>query len=111
MSYYTEFKVKDVRDVVELDLGEVKNIAEVVLNGINLGVVWKAPFTVRVEDVIRKGKNTLEIRVTNTWPNRLIGDAQRGNEPPITYTTFKFYKAEDSLLPSGLLGPVTLRKK
>ena len=111
VSYYTEFKVKDVRDVVELDLGEVKNIAEVVLNGINLGVVWKAPFTVRVEDVIRKGKNTLEIRVTNTWPNRLIGDAQLGNEPPITYTTFKFYKAEDSLLPSGLLGPVTLRKK
>ena len=111
VSYRTRFNVKDAKNVVELDLGEVKNIAEAILNGKNLGVVWKTPFVLNVEDVIRKGINTLEIRITNTWPNRLIGDAQADTEHPITYTAFKFYKAEDTLLPSGLLGPVTLRTK
>ena len=89
----------------------MKNIAEVILNGKNLGVVWKTPFVLNVEGVIREGNNTLEIRITNTWPNRLIGDAQAGSNEAITYTAFKFYKAEDPLLPSGLLGPVSLRTK
>ena len=111
VTYRTRFNVKDAKNVVELDLGEVKNIAEVILNGKNLGVVWKTPFVLNVEDVIRKGINTLEIRITNTWPNRLIGDAQSDTEKAITYTAFQFYKAEDPLLPSGLLGPVTLRTK
>ena len=111
VTYRTRFNVKDAEHVIEIDLGEVKNIAEVILNGKNLGVVWKTPFVLNVEDVIRKGINTLEIRITNTWPNRLIGDAQAETEQAITYTAFKFYKAEDPLLPSGLLGPVTLRTK
>jgi len=60
---------------VELDLGHVQVIAEVVLNGKELGVLWKAPYAVDVSGAIRPGTNRLEIRVTNLWPNRLIGDA------------------------------------
>jgi hypothetical protein len=57
-----------------LDLGAVKNLAEVWVNGRHLGVVWKPPFRVDVTDALRTGKNDLEVRVTNLWPNRLIGD-------------------------------------
>lgn len=110
-TYKTKFKVKSAKDVREISLGEVKNIAEVILNGQNLGIYWKSPFVVNVEGVIREGTNHLEVRVTNTWPNRLIGDAQPDESDPITYTAFKFYKADDALLPSGLIGPVRLLRE
>jgi hypothetical protein len=61
---------------VFLDLGEVKNLAEVRVNGTNLEVLWKPPFRVEVTGSLRPGKNQLEVRVTNLWPNRLIGDEQ-----------------------------------
>lgn len=57
-----------------LDLGRVCVIAEVVLNGKDLGTLWKPPFIVDVTDAINAGSNDLEIRVVNLWPNRLIGD-------------------------------------
>jgi hypothetical protein len=63
-----------------LDLGRVKNLAEVRLNGEGLGVVWKPPFRVEVTGALRRGKNKLEIRVTNLWPNRLIGDEQQPDD-------------------------------
>ena len=59
-----------------LDLGHVCVIAEVVLNGKDLGVLWKPPFIVDVTDTVTAGNNDLEIRVVNLWPNRLIGDEQ-----------------------------------
>jgi hypothetical protein len=89
-----------------LDLGDVKNLAEVTLNGRSLGIIWKHPFRVDVTDVLKPGKNRLEIKVTNLWVNRLIGDAQPGVTNKITYTTMPFYQANSKLLPSGLLGPV-----
>jgi hypothetical protein len=90
-----------------IDLGEVKNLAEVIVNGKSLGVVWKKPFRVNVSEVLKSGKNTLEIKVTNLWVNRLIGDEQ-ANAKKITYTTMPFYKATSPLLPSGLLSEVTI---
>ena len=89
-----------------LDLGDVKDLAEVVVNGKSVGVVWKKPFRVDVTNALKSGKNTLEIKVTNLWVNRLIGDQQPGVTKKITYTTMPFYKADSPLLPSGLLGPV-----
>jgi hypothetical protein len=92
-----------------LDLGDVKNIAEVSVNGKNVGIVWKKPFRIDISDALKTGSNTLEVKVTNVWVNRLIGDAQPGSgAPKITFTTMPFYKADAPLLPSGLLGPVTI---
>jgi hypothetical protein len=91
-----------------LDLGDVKNLAQVLVNGKDLGIVWKKPFRVNVSEALKPGINKLEIRVTNLWVNRLIGDQQPGVRNKITYTTQAFYKADSPLLPSGLLGPVEI---
>src|SRR5262249_16821141 len=78
--YVTELNVPSTvtgrNKVVMLDLGKVKNFAEVRLNGRDLGTLWKAPFQIDVSETLRPGKNTLSIKVTNLWPNRLIGDEQ-----------------------------------
>lgn len=115
----------------ELDLGSVKEIAEVIINGQNLGVLWKPPFRVNMDKALKPGVNTIELRVTNLWPNRLIGDEQlpldyerKGNRikqwpdwlinetaRPTQRTTFAAYKhwgKKSELLPSGLLGPVRI---
>jgi hypothetical protein len=91
-----------------LDLGDVKNIAEVLINGKNIGTAWKKPFKVDITNAIKPGKNNLTIKVTNLWVNRLIGDQQPGTTQKITYTTMQFYGAKSPLLPSGLLGPVKI---
>ena len=110
--YTTVFSMRNERlessGRILLDLGDVRNIAEVTLNGKPAGVLWKAPF--RTEDIkplLREGDNTLEVKVTNLWRNRMIGDVQPGETHPVT-SIRRFYKAGDPLLPSGLLGPVTV---
>jgi hypothetical protein len=94
---------------VQLDLGTVKNVAEVLVNGRPLGVLWKAPFKLDITAALQAGDNRLQIRVTNLWPNRLIGDRQPGARP-IAFATFDPFKADSPLLPSGLLGPVALSR-
>lgn len=91
-----------------IDLGEVKNMAEVFVNGKPAGLTWKQPFRVDITDQLKLGQNQLEIRVTNLWVNRLIGDQQPGVQKKITYTTMPFYQAGSPLLPSGLMGPVQI---
>ncbi len=93
---------------LRLNLGEVKNLAEVIINGRNVGILWKPPFEVKLAGLVQPGRNTLEIRVTNLWPNRLIGDKKLPPEKRFTWTTVDLFKADSPLLPSGLLGPVTL---
>jgi len=94
-----------------LDLGDVKNLAEIVVNGKSLGIVWKKPFRADVTGALKPGANTVVVKVTNLWVNRLIGDAQPGVTNKITYTTMPFYQANSKLLPSGLLGPVNIISK
>lgn len=89
-----------------LDLGEVKNLAEVVVNGQSLGVIWHRPYRVDVTSALKPGANEIAIKVTNAWVNRLIGDQQPGVTTPITFADVKPYKADSPLLDSGLLGPV-----
>ncbi len=60
--------------LMTLDLGDVQFIAEVVLNGKNLGVLWKEPYTIELTDYLQPGNNRLEVRVANSYVNRLIGD-------------------------------------
>ncbi len=93
---------------VWLDLGDVKNLAEVTVNGKPLGVIWKKPFRVDVTHAVKAGANKVEIKVVNLWVNRLIGDAQPGVTNKITYTAMPFYQANAKLQPSGLLGPVKI---
>ena len=80
-----------------LDLGEVKNLARVRVNGIPCGptaqdgdaILWKPPFRADVTDALRRGDNLIEIEVTNLWPNRMIGDEQEADDvewsDPLTY--------------------------
>jgi hypothetical protein len=117
-----------------LELGEFKGIAEVWLNGRNLGTVWCAPWQVDITDALKPGQNALEIRMANCWPNRLIGDEKLPadaeyvvnevgggmlkswpkwlldkNTPRTsgrrTFSTYKHWTGTEPLQSSGLLGP------
>ena len=94
---------------LHLDLGQVKYLAEVRLNGMDLGVLWKPPFRVDISQAAKPGKNMLEVKVTNLWPNRLIGDQFLPESQRITRTNDKTYTKKSPLLESGLLGPVSIR--
>jgi hypothetical protein len=90
-----------------LDLGDVKYLAEVSLNGVPLGVVWHTPYRIDVSKALKPGSNLLSVKVVNTWVNRLIGDQQPG-ATKITFADVAPYKANSPLMPSGLIGPVRL---
>jgi hypothetical protein len=90
-----------------MDLGGVKNLAEVTVNGRPLGIVWHTPYRVDVTSALHPGSNEITIQVTNAWVNRMIGDAQPDATKKYTFSDFHPYNAKSPLLPSGLLGPVT----
>ena len=90
-----------------LDLGDVKNLAEVKVNDKPLGVLWHVPYRVDVTGAVKPGANEVSVTVTNAWTNRLIGDEQPG-AIKYTFADEKPYRADSPLLPSGLLGPVSL---
>jgi hypothetical protein len=90
-----------------LDLGNVREIAEVSVNHHPLGILWKPPFRVDITGMIHPGENGLEIKVTNLWPNRLIGDEQLGAKR-YTFLLIRPYQKDSPLLESGLLGPVDI---
>jgi len=118
---------------VYLDLGKVQVIAEVRLNGKDLGILWKPPYRVDVTGALKAGENALEVKVTNLWVNRMIGDEKLPEDSPrnpngtlkewpqwvlegkpsptgrYTFTTWRLWDKNDPLIESGLLGPVTLR--
>jgi hypothetical protein len=115
-----------------LDLGKVAVIAQVKVNGRDLGILWKEPFRVEINEAVKPGNNTLEVKVTNLWVNRLIGDEQLpedsdrlpggllkawpqwvldGKPSPtgrLTFVTCRIWSKDSPLQQSGLLGPVTL---
>jgi len=93
-----------------LDLGDVKNLAVVTVNGKELGETWHAPYRVDVTSALKRGANEITIKVVNAWVNRLIGDEQPG-ATKLTFADVKPYKADSPLLPSGLLGPVTVIRR
>ncbi|MFM6832594.1 MAG: glycosyl hydrolase, partial [Novosphingobium sp.] len=90
-----------------VNLGEVGEIAEVSVNGKHAGYAWHKPYRVDVAGAVKKGVNTIEVKVANLWVNRLIGDAQDG-ATKVTWTAIPTYTAAAPLRPSGLIGPVTL---
>ena len=118
-----------------LDLGRVEVIAQVKLNGRDLGILWKPPFCADITDALRAGINDLEVSVVNLWVNRLIGDEQLpddcewrpqsrsevlarypqwllDNQPRptgrVAFPVWKHWTKDDPLMESGLLGPVRI---
>ena len=91
-----------------LDLGSVREIAEVSVNGKSIGTLWKTPFRLDVTAALKPGENTIEIKVANLWVNRLIGDQQPGTTIKYTYADITPYSATSPLVSSGLLGPIHL---
>lgn len=118
---------------VFLDLGQVQVMAEVRLNGRELGILWKPPYRVEVTDALKAGDNQIEVKATNLWINRMIGDEHMpedsrrkpdgtleewpqwltaGQPSPVgrfTFASHRLWGKDDPLVESGLLGPVTLR--
>lgn len=109
-TYTNTFEITGLEEDVTylLDLGDVKNVAEVFINDKKVGTAWKTPFTLDISNVVRVGENILVIKLTNTWVNRLIGDATKNQEEKITFTTMPFYRGNEDLLPSGLFGDVKI---
>jgi hypothetical protein len=91
-----------------LDLGDLRNLAQVRLNGRDLGVVWTPPFRVEISGAVKAAGNVLEIDVVNTWYNRLIKDLTLPPAERLTRTNIRL-KAGATPADSGLLGPVTLQ--
>ena len=134
-TYKKQFELSEAlinaETALTLDLGSVRVIAEVFINGKNVGTLWKAPFKIKISTFITQGLNTLEVKITNLWANRLIGDeylpldfARKGNKikklpdwllkqtkrpsERTTFSSFKHWDKEDELQMSGLLGPVKI---
>ncbi len=134
--YQTEFEIPAEllapHRRIYLDLGQVAVMARVAVNGQDMGILWKPPFKLDVTSVLKPGRNTLNIPVTNLWINRMIGDQQLPpdskraadghllqwpqwlleNKPSptgrFTFTTWQLWHKTDPLVESGLIGPVKL---
>ena len=105
--YETEFKLKKKPEgELYLNLNDVGVMAKVKINGQYAGGVWTAPYRVNVTDLVRKGKNKVEIEVVTTWMNRLIGDSGLPESERKTWTPCNSWKPADTLQKSGLIGPV-----
>jgi hypothetical protein len=113
-----------------LDLGRVEVIAHAILNGKDLGTLWKPPFRADITSALKSGPNSLEVKVVNLWVNRQIGDEQLpedsdrnvdgtlkqwpqwvldGKPSPTGrygFTSWRLWKKRDALVESGLIGPV-----
>jgi len=92
-----------------LDLGDVQVMAQVKLNGRDFGTLWKRPFRVDISAALKPGRNTLEIRVANLWPNRMIGDAALPPAERFTWSSYEPFRKDSPLPKSGLLGPVVIK--
>jgi hypothetical protein len=92
-----------------IDLGEVQVMARIKLNGHDLGILWKPPYRRNITSALQPGSNTLEIRVANLWPNRMIGDAALPVAERFTWSSYEPFTKDSPLPKSGLLGPVIIQ--
>jgi hypothetical protein len=108
--YHNTFKVSKIKtgEHVFLNLGMAKAIAKVTINGVEAGGAWTAPYKIDITKVLKKGDNTLDIKVVNTWVNRLIGDSKLPAGERKTWLSIYHYQPGNPLESSGLLGPVKI---
>ena len=109
-TYRNTFQVGRPQSGITLDLGTVHSIAKVFVNGQEVGIVWKEPYSLDISKAVKPGANELAITVVNAWNNRLVGDAQPGIQNPQTFLTDRTIKSSTPLMPAGLLGPVMVRQ-
>jgi hypothetical protein len=107
-TYRLNFDATTLSGPIWLDLGEVREMARVRLNGKDLGVVWAPPFRVEVTSALKRTRNELEVEVVNFWPNRIIGDDALPKEQRLTRTNIRKLTRDTALMRSGLMGPVQL---
>ena len=109
-NYKNEFKlsVSPKGKTLYLNLGKITAMAKVKEKRIEVGGAWTAPWRVDISDAVKKGKNTIEITVVNTWVNRLIGDQNLPENLRKTWCLVNPYNKDSQLQPSGLIGPVTV---
>lgn len=117
-SYHKEFEIPN--DLIgpdkqlTIDLGTVKQVADVFLNGKHIGILWKPPFRLDITHEANAGANRLVVEVANTWSNRITGDAKLSSNHKYTQTNITSHKSwsppwkEAPLIKSGLLGPVRI---
>lgn len=115
-----------------LDLGDVQCFAQVFVNGKELATLWRAPYRLDITDAVHAGENQIEVRVTNLWINRMIGDENlpedgdrnsdgtlkswpnwlaKGLPSPTgrrSFSSWKLWRKNDPLAPSGILGPAKI---
>jgi hypothetical protein len=114
-TYLKSFKLKNNEikgSRLILDLGHVKEMASVKINGHQMQVMWCAPFRFDITPFVKSGTNELEVEVVNMWVNRLIGDGKLTNDKRLTKTNINKFDAPDAekyLRVSGLIGPVKIR--
>lgn len=111
MTYRTEFDLEKIPSAnkVYLDLGDVKVIANVRVNGSDAGGIWMFPWILEVKGLLKTGKNNIEVEVANLWRNRMIFDSRLPLKDRYTWTIVSDAKPDEAPPPSGLLGPVTLK--
>jgi hypothetical protein len=108
-TYTTEFSLGEIPEGdLFLNLGKVGVMARVTLNGTDLGVSWMAPFRLNTKEQLVAGTNQLEVEVVNVWRNRMVGDLELPEEERFTVTTVSDAKKGEELVPSGLMGPVSI---
>ncbi len=122
-TYVSSFEVSQAArresTVISLDLGEVLDVAEVFVNGASAGVLWTRPFKIDIHDHVKEGVNTLEIKITNMWINRLTGDLDlpaekrfcQTNRPPESRYYSEAGDETYRVQRAGLIGPVILETR
>jgi hypothetical protein len=95
---------------IYLDLGDVKNMARIKVNGKAAGGLWTAPWKIDITELISEKSNSIEVEVVNLWVNRMIADSKLPEDKRTTWLANNFFTPNDPLQPSGLLGPVTIRR-
>jgi hypothetical protein len=108
--YHNTIKMSGLKagQQIYLNLGKLTAIAKVSINGIALGGAWTPPYRVDVSKAIKNGENTIEVKVVNTWVNRLIGDSKLPINKRRTWLDYNPYTPTSKLEPAGLLGPVSI---
>jgi hypothetical protein len=108
--YKNSFVINEIRQKEKLyiNLGDVRIMAEVKINGQMAGGVWTPPWQVEITNLVKPGENSIEVDVVNNWVNRLIGDSRLPDKDRRTWINVNQIRPDDPLQPSGLMGPVSV---